>query len=247
MIRMNTMDSESRYPLYLKLYDILYDKIKTGEYPAGSYLPTENELAKMYSVSRITIRNALDLLVEKGLIAKKKGSGSYVKPQLIDQPVNTVVFFEQDMARFGHRPTTHLLRNTLVYADSHIAECLGIPENTKMICVVRLRFANDEPLCLEMSYLIYDRCPGVLNKDFSNASLRDYLKSEYDIVWHSATQQIYAITASPEIAPLLNLKRGDPVLYIERMSSCKEGPPMEFLMAYYRGDRYYLTAALDYK
>ena len=244
---MHSLDPESRSPLYLQLYAILSEKIQAKEYPAGTFLPSEKELAQEYGVSRITVRNALKLLKQRNLIEKKKGAGSFVKPQLIDQPLSTVIYFDQDVKRFGHEPSSTVLRNAITYADTHIACSMGIEENTKMICVVRLRFADSEPLCLEMAYLLYDRCPGVLGRDFSSSSLRRYLENEYGIIWTTASQKIYASPASPEIAPLLNLKRNDPVLYIERVSLCQNGLPGEYLAAYYRGDRYYLTANLAYK
>ena len=243
---MNMINTNDHSPLYVQLSTILKGKIVSGEYAPGSFLPTENDLSASFGVSRVTVRNALDLLEKQNLVVKKKGSGTYIKPPLIDQPLNTVVYFDQDMLRLGKKAETTMLRNVLVTSDPYISEALGIPENTKMNCIVRLRFADGGPLCMEMAYLIHDKCPGVLNMDFSKNSLRKYLESEYDIRWNTASQRIYAISASPEIAPLLNLKRGDPILYIERVSYDQHNAPLEYLMAYYRGDSYSLTTTLNY-
>lgn len=243
---MNTRNSEDRRPLYLQVHDILHARITSGEYPPGVYLPTENELVESFNVSRITIRKALELLSQEKLISKKKGVGSFVLAPADNSPLGATVHFIRDMLPFGRRPSSTMLRNVLVHADSYIAKRMGIPEDTEMACVVRLRYADDEPLFLEMSYLLHERCPGILEQDFSTASLRKYLIENHDIVFKSATQEIRAIAASPEIAPLLNMKRGEPVLYIERTITCQDDKPVEFLMAYHRGDHYFITTRLEY-
>ena len=100
-------------------------------------------------------------------------------------------------------------------------------------------------MCIESAYLIYDWCPEVLNQDFAQLSLRHFLEENYDIVWKKASQKIFAAKANAQIAGNLNIKDGDPMIYLERISYNKDNVPGEYLQSYYRGDSFYLTAELE--
>lgn len=239
------LDFSGRTQLYYQLFDILSQQIKKGEYRPGDMLPTENELVNQYKVSRITVRRAMDLLDSEGLITRKRGYGTIVKPPKMDQTINKVVHFSNEMAKRGQEFSTKMLANEVLPANKLIATALGIPEEEKLIHVNRLRYLNKVPLCLESAYLIHDRCPSVVGNDFGNSSLRLFLESNYGIVWKRASQKIYAILADKNLANLLMVDEGAPIIYIERVSYDKNDDPGEFLQGYYRADSYYLTAELE--
>ena len=239
------LDFSGRTQLYFQLYDILYRDIKTGKYKPGELLPTESELIDKYRISRVTVRKAMDMLTNEGLIIKRRGYGTYVQNPKLEQTLNQVLHFSNEMEKRGYRSSTTMLANEAVLANKTIAEALRINEGDKLIHVNRLRCANDVPHCLESAYLIHHACPAVLGQDFSKDSLRLFLNERCGIVWKHAHQKIFAIVANAQLAGYLDIKKGDPLIYIERVSFDQHNRPGEYLQAYYRGDSYYLSADLD--
>lgn len=238
------LDFSGRTQLYFQLYDILLKEITNGKYKAGELLPTENDLIEQYGISRVTVRKAMDLLQQDGLIVKKRGYGTYVCPKKMEQNMKKVMHFSEEMEQRGVKSSTKMISNEMIPACQQIAEALQIPEGTPLIRVARLRYANDKPLRLEIAHLVYSQCPDVYGKDFSSISLRKMLQSQYDITWSNATQRIYAVNAEEKIAGLLQVQENSALIYIERISFLKNTQPGEYLQCYYRGDSYYLTTEL---
>lgn len=246
MDRMQTkLDFSGRTQLYFQLYDILHKMITDGDYKTGDLLPTENELIERFGISRVTVRKAMDMLMADGLIVKKRGYGTYVRPKKMEQTMKRVVHFSEEMEKRGLHSTTKMLGNEMLPASKQIADALNIPEGTPLIRVVRLRYADGTPLCLESAHLVYDRCPEVYGADFSSASLRKLLKSRYNITWTTATQRIFAVNADAKTAGYLQVKENSALIYIERVSYMQDTTPGEYLQSYYRGDSYYLTTELQ--
>ena len=239
------IDFNSRVQLYYQLYDILSEEIASGNYKVGDRLPTESQLIEDYGVSRITVRKAMNMLADEGLIIKKPGYGTFVEPKKMSQRLNKVVHFSNDMMQKGYNVSVKVLENELVNASNNIAHALNIPEGSKLIKIKRLRYANNIPTCIECAYLIYDDCPEVLNNDFSKKSLRNYISKNYNINWKHASQKIYAHNANEEYAKLLDINIGDAIIYIERISYDQYNKAGEFLECYYRGDNFYLSAELE--
>jgi DNA-binding GntR family transcriptional regulator len=239
------LDFSGRTQLYYQLYDILYDDIKNGVYKPKELLPTENELIERYGVSRVTVRKAMDMLLNEGIIGKKRGYGSFVLNKKVEQTLNKVLHFSNEMEKRGYKSSSKMLINEKVYANKTIAEALSIAEGTPLLHVNRLRFANNEPMCIESAYLIYDMCPDVLCYDFSEMSLRNFLVERYNIIWKRAHQKMFAVKANARFSKHLNIEEGDPMIYIERISYTQDDQPGEYLQSYYRGDCFYLTADLE--
>ena len=240
-----TLDFSGRTQLYFQLYDILHRDIKNGVYKRGALLPTENELVDRYGISRVTVRKAMDLLMNDGLIGKRRGYGTFVQSPKVEQTLTRVLHFSNEMEKRGRQTSTSMLSNRVLPATKVMAEALAIPEGTDLIQVSRLRYADGVPMCMENAFLIRERCPLVANEDFTDSSLRSFLITEYNIVWRYARQKIYAVKATAKLARHLKVSPGDPFIYVERVSYDQFDVPGEYLQAYYRGDSYYLTAELN--
>ena len=238
------LDFSGRTQLYFQLYDVFYKKINNGEYPPGSLLPTESELMEQYKVSRITVRKAMDLLLSDGLIVKKRGSGTVVQKKKMEQTMQKVLHFSDEMQKKGITPHTKMLTNEVVPASQHIAHALCVNEMEPLIHVYRIRYADDVPICIESAFLIQKLCPDVVQHDFSQKSLRLFLEETYNLRWSHARQNIFAINANPHIAKQLGVAANDALIYIERISYTAENMAGEFLQGYYRGDSYSLTTEL---
>ena len=239
------LDFSGRTQLYFQLYDILYRDIRDGVYKPGQLLPTESTLIEQYHISRVTVRKALDLLTNDGLIAKRRGYGTFVQNKKVEQTLTRVQHFANEMEKRGVESSVTMLANEIVYASKTIADELELTEGAELVRVERLRYADGVPMCIENAYFDARRCPDVPSGDFSRLSLRRFLEERYGIVWTHARQKIYAVAATARLAGYLGIKEGDPLIYIERVSNDRQDRLGEYLQAWYRGDSYYLTAKLQ--
>jgi GntR family transcriptional regulator len=239
------INRHSKLPLYHQLYEILRGSILSGQWQPGDVLPPESELIAQYEVSRTTVRQVLDMLVNEGLIYRQRGRGTFVAHPTIEQSMVRIVSFTDDMRQRGCEPGTVILRSELVSASEEIAERLEIESGEELARLDRLRLADGEPMSIEESYLVYRHCLGVLDGDYTRNPLREALDQRYGIRWLRAKQVIRAVQATSQLAKLLSIPQKAALLFIERVSYSQENVPIEFLRIYYRGDRYSLYSELQ--
>ena len=237
---MNGLVHESASPYYRQLYEILHKDIVEGQRPAGERLPSESELIDRYQVSRVTVRQAMDLLVQDGLVYRRRGRGTFVAAPKIEQGLTKIISFSEDMRQRGFQAETAVLTSHILPASAEIAEKLDVSPGEEIAFLQRLRLADGEPLSIESSYLIHRQCPGVLETDYARNPLREALDQNYNLRLVRATQVIRAITAAEELAQKLSVAPGSPLFFIERVSYSQHNRPVEFLQLYHRGDRYSL-------
>jgi GntR family transcriptional regulator len=235
-----TIDRFSKLPFYQQLYEILLGKIQRQEWQPGDIIPPESELIETYQVSRNTVRQVLDKLVNDGLIYRQRGRGSFVAHPTLEQTMTRIVSFTEDMQQRGFTPGTRVLSADLVPAPQDIAEQLDIPLGEQLICLRRLRMADGEPMSIEESYLIHKYCPDIFDHDYARQPLRRVLEAEYGIRIASARQVIQAVQAPPDLAELLEIHPGAALLLITRISFSQGRIPVEYLRIHYRADRYSL-------
>lgn len=244
-LQMDQIVRTSKLPFYHQLYEILKARIVRGEWQPGAMIPAESEIVQQYKVSRITARQALEQLVQDGLIYRERGRGTFVAQPTFEKTMMRIRSFTDDMRQRGLKPQTKVLTKELVLATPEIAEYLDIQESEELVRFQRLRMAGDDPLAIEESFLIHRTCRGILDHDFANESLREVLTREYGVRWIRATQHIRAILAPPQTAILLGVKPKSALLYVERVSYDEQNSPGEFLRIMYRGDRYVLYNELS--
>jgi len=239
------LNRESKIPLYHQLYELLRAKILKGEWPPGALLPAESELQATYEVSQITVRQSLDNLVSDGLIYRQRGRGSFVAQPAIQTTLTRITSFTEDMHRRGLKPSSQTIRTEIIPATASISEKLEIDPGEELVQLKRLRFADGEPLSIEQSNLVHRYCPGVLEHDYEENSLRETLYREYGIQLVRAAESIRALNADNEQARLLSVESNDALLAIERVSFSQANLPVEWLQIFYRADRYVLYAELQ--
>ena len=121
-----TIDRHSKLPFYQQLYEILRGKIQRGEWQPGDLIPAESDLIDSYQVSRNTVRQVLDMLVNEGLIYRQRGRGSFVAHPTLEQSMTRIVSFTEDMHQRGFNPGTKVLSASLSPAVENIAEKLNL-------------------------------------------------------------------------------------------------------------------------
>jgi GntR family transcriptional regulator len=208
-------------------------------------LPPESELINTYQVSRTTVRQVLDMLVNEGLIYRQRGRGTFVAQPTVEQAMVRIVSFEEDMRQRGLTASTKVLSSQLLPAPKEIADLLQIEPGEELARLERLRLADGEPMSVEETNLVHRYCRGVLEGDYAATSLRETLDREHGIRWSRAKQVIRAVPATEHLAKALSVPLGAALLYVERTSYSQQDLPVELLRLYYRGERYFLYTELQ--
>ena len=139
-------------PLYVQLRDEIEKDIRSGIYKPGDKIMTEAEMSKTYGVSLITIRKAVGLLIDQGLVVRKQGKGTFVTRPKVSRNMKKLQSFSEMCEQMGMKPGARMLENRLVEADAKTAARLGIEQGSQVVYISRLRFADMEPVAIEKSY-----------------------------------------------------------------------------------------------
>ncbi|MEQ8840261.1 MAG: GntR family transcriptional regulator [Acidimicrobiales bacterium] len=205
-----------RTPRYQLIADDLRDRIRTGGFTAGRLLPSEATLSEEFSVSRVTVRRALEQLREIGLIDSQQGLGWFVEGDPVRQPLGELDTVEQQLAASGAESTRKVLDFAFIDAPARVAEALG---ETRVLEVRRLNLADGEPFARVTVW-----CPEGLATRFSRHDVEARPFYELlDVRVRGAEQTIAASAASATDAALLNVPTGSPVLVCERITRSDDG------------------------
>lgn len=242
------LQHESPVPLYTQLRDVLLNKIKAGAYPNGSKLPSERELAESYGVSRMTARMAVQLLVQEGVVIPRTGKGTFVSYAPINQELQRLTSFTQEMDKRGISAHSQVIRAELLPASDSVALALGIHPGTEIALLKRVRYGGNQPLAIEICHLNHSACPGILDKhDFSHESLYRVLQQKYGLRLAKADQTISARLPTSEEQRLLQIDRYTPVLSLTRTTYTERDQPIEHVHSVYDGNAYTLRTRLLYE
>jgi GntR family transcriptional regulator len=232
-------------PLYIQIKDALQTQIESGAFAVGDRLPSERELSEAYGVSRMTARQALQLLQHNGLTQRRVGKGTYVSRPQIDQELRDLTSFTQDMTGRGLHPQSHVLRADLLPADAEIAGHLGAVTGAEIVLLQRVRLADGKPIALETAHLLHRLCPDLLARhNFAVQSLYRVLQEYYGLhlVW--ANQLIGARMPSRGERAALEMPAHTPVLSLQRVTYDQEDRPIEFVRSCYHSERFQLRTVL---
>jgi len=237
------VNRSSPVPLYYQVAEQIERAIFEGALAPGDRIANEVALAEELGLSRPTLRQAIQLLVDKGMLVRKRGVGTQVVHPPIKRTVELTSLYD-DLRRSGHRLETRVLGCELVEADELVASRLRVPEGAQTWCLERLRSADGEPLALMRNHV-----PGSITDladvDFTTTGLYEHFRSE-GIHLRVAHQTISARRAESSEARLLGARKGDPVLTMERTSFDDSGRAVEYGTHLYRPDLYaYETTLVD--
>jgi GntR family transcriptional regulator len=225
-------------PLYAQIAESLLDRIESGELSPGDRLPPERELSQRLGVNRMTLRRALRLLETQGLLARRRGDGTYVAQPKIERQAGRLVPFSRGMERRGYAPGARVITLERQLAEAAVARKLGLPVSAPVYYVSRLRLINQEPVMLEQFTMPAQRFPGFDRYDLSNCSTYDLLEREYGVTAVRARQSLEPVVATEYEAALLGIKPGAPLMLERRLSLDQAGKPIEYGKDLYRGDRF---------
>jgi GntR family transcriptional regulator len=229
------LDRASPVPLYFQVAQHLERAIESGEVPAGTRLDNEIELSEQLGLSRPTMRRALQSLVDKGLLVRKRGVGTRVVHSKVKRSIELTSLYD-DLLRSGQRPTTKVLENRTGPASSEVAQALTLPEGTQVIMLERLRSAEGQPIARMVNYLPAG-IEGLTTELLEQNGLYQLLRAK-GLRLHAAVQTIGARNANTAEARLLDESRGAALLTMQRITYDDHGHAIEYGTHIYRASRY---------
>jgi GntR family transcriptional regulator len=223
--------------LYLQVKDTMIKRIQEKEWAPNSMIPTENELMIEFNVSRTTIRQAVSILVQEGILEKKQGKGTIVKPQVFVGSLGKLKGFAEEALENGIVPSSKLLSVKTSRDFTKEKSLLNVPMEDEIVVIERLRFANQTPVAIERTCWPYSIGKVLLYQDLDGANFYDILE-EQNIVLRTANEKIKAINATLFEADLLGIRGGQALLQMERLSFGQENKPIEFTTTKFCSDKY---------
>lgn len=226
-------------PLYVQLMEELETSIRNGVYKPGDKIMTEAEMAKEYGVSLITVRKAVGSLMEKGLVVRKQGKGTFVAKPKYSRNMKKLQSFTEMCEQMGVKPGAQVLENRLIMADKKVADRLGIEPGSNVVYISRLRLADGEPVQVEKSYFPL-KYAFLLEEDLNNGSMFECLKEKAGAKVASSEKMIELCRATAEEAALMDVKKGDYLLFVKSTAYDENGEPMYAGIQLINGDRFSL-------
>ncbi len=209
----------------------------------GQAFPSESALLREFQVSRVTVRRALADLESDGLIRRIKGKGAFVGPKT-GKTIPKLTGLIDDLMTWKRNTRAKVLERAPIKATAEVAGNLGLQEDDVIIRIKRVRYVDDAPLAYIIAHFPNRVGLLILDEDLEHTPIVTLLSTKYGIPIVEARQSMRASLADGELASLLELPVGSPVLQIERIYYAKDGTPVDFVRSFYRGDRYQFTVTL---
>jgi len=234
------LDDKSAQPLYQQLQRALRGAIENRVIGPDDALPPERDLAEMLNVSRITVRKAIDELVEDGLLIRKQGSGTFVSNR-VEKNFAKLTSFSEDMRARGREPRSVWMNRAAGTVNPEESLTLRSSPGTPVFRFHRIRYADDAPMAIEYATVIASCLPSL---DAVESSLYEALEKTGNRPVR-ALQRLRAVLLTAEQAKLLKAQESDAGLLVARVGYLKDGRAVEFSQSYYRGDIYDFVAELN--
>jgi GntR family transcriptional regulator len=233
------LDKNVPIPLYYQLKKQVLTLIDEAALQEGDMLPPENELCELLHVSRPTIRQAFSELVAEGFLNRFKGKGTFVSKHKVEERfLSKLETFDKEMISKGLTPQTKVISLKKLTGPREANEKLGIPLDAPLISLCRLRLANEAPLVYVETFLPYEPYMNLMDVDFNVNSLYQTLEKLYRVRVNRVRREIEAINARKKEAELLQTAKNKALIQVKTIGSSEDTPsPVEFSIAWYRGDR----------
>jgi len=229
-------EASARLPLYAQVEDVLAERIASGALPVGTQLPSEDELAREFNVSRTTVRATIQNLIRQGFVEIRRGRGTFVASPKIVQELTELTGFVEDMRSLGRTATARVIGRERVPADSGVAQRLAVGAGATVVRIERVRLSDGLPLSFDETYLPEGIGLRVMNADLASEPIFNLLEERYDTPLVEAEYVLEAATAEARIAAALAIPVGAPVFLIERTSYASGHCPVDYERLHYRGD-----------
>ncbi|MFC6324067.1 GntR family transcriptional regulator [Companilactobacillus baiquanensis] len=226
-----------KVPVYIQIHNRIRKEIELGKWTVGERIPSERQLAEDFSVSRMTLRQAIQTLVDEGILQRQVGSGTYVASSKVQEKMSGTTSFTEITEGQGKKPSSKTVSYHTADPSMSEIEKLQLSDGEQILRMERIRYADKQPICFEVTTIpikIVDN----LDKNDITSSLYKALEDKAGLKLGSASQTVSAMLASEKIATLLNVKRGSAILRLRQITTLDDGRPFEYVRSQYAGDRF---------
>lgn len=233
------LDKATPIPLYFQLKQIILSEIENGTYPIGSSIPTELEIQNRFNISRSTIRQAISDLISDGYLERHGRTGTYVTaPNKNNAPTNIRSFepFYRQVQKTGKTARTEIIELKIITASDQEAKWLEILPESKVIYLLRRRFADNVPIVYLKNYMPYSLCSHILDHDFEKESLYETLSQSPETTPYYVNNKISARSATEMDKKMLDLPFGAPVLSCHTISRTQNNLLVDYAYSNYNGE-----------
>ena len=239
------LERQNPKPLYAQLQDIVREKIEGEDWQPHNIIPSENELSKMYGVSRMTARSVVSHFVREGLLYRVPGKGTFVSEPKITTTSLLYMGIREQLERMGYQTNTKLIEAEKVSCPESILKKMYLPKESEAYKIVRLRYIKDEPLSIHTSYIPTIYGNNLEGKDLEGEQLCVILDKEYGLKRGKVIETLESTLASDREADLLSVKSGYPLLLLQDIIYNTEGKPFEYTEVLFRGDKIKISFRYD--
>ena len=234
---MQEINKNSPLPLYYQLKESILTAIKNKEFEVGDRLPSERELAEYHNISRMTVKKAVDILVDNGYLIRKQGSGTFISDYQESYSISPLLSFSREMEQKGLSYKSQLLKFSKIKNDK-ISKKMNLSSDKELYHIQRLRLIEDKPFLLENTYLSAEKFNGLEKEEIENNSLYKIIKDKYKIKLINAEAEVEAVIFDSQTAKKMQVQEGILGLYFEQFSKNENNKIIEYTSAYYRNDNY---------
>ncbi len=240
------IDPQSPVPINEQIANWMRNNIQSGLWKENHQLISETELAKALTVSRGTVRKAIETLIEEKLLTRIHGKGTFVKKKVVlkHDPYWRLSGFSRDLISRGIPYSTEVLLKEVIKPDLQIAQFLAIDPHQPIYHMQRLRKIQNQPVLLIENHIIYERCQGVESIDFNHKQLYITLENQFNIHFSWARRTYQATTADKNLSKILDVKIGSPLMYLEELYHDDKDEPVEYTRAWIDGQVFHITTTI---
>ena len=241
-MRPGSVRREPRVPHHRRIAEEIGRRIAVGEYQPGSLLPSEEQLAIDFGVSRMTLRHGLQELASSGLIERRHGHGTLVAEHRFLRDAQRGFGLTEELAARGMTPGSHILSAEEARVADSEREDLHLGRRSRVVRIARLRYAGDVLIGYQETAIPLRSCQGLVDVNLEGLSLSQVLRERYGLRAVRAELKIEAAEANQELADLLGVRDGSALLRVTRTGFLADGRPVERTVGWYPGNRlvYYL-------
>lgn len=236
-----SLDRTSFVPFYRQIADQVREMAQAGEIAPGQPFWSEGEISAALSISKMTVRQAYQLLRAEGLLSVAKGKRPLAASGRLQKNTQELRGFTEEMMRRGLTPSSKLLHIKCGAPEPEAAAALNLEPGAEAFKIRRLRLANRQPIGVETSYLPARLFRGIDLQDLEHRSLYSILETHFGVSLDSSEEEFQARPAAAKEAELLHIKPGAPLFCMTRKVFSVEGVPIEYCVSLFRGDRYSAT------
>jgi GntR family transcriptional regulator len=229
-----TINKSSYVPMYKQLVEQFARSIRSGDLTPGTKMPSEREIADTLNVSRTTARQAIDELVNLGIVFRAQGKGTYVaEPGMRD--LLGFTSFTDHMKGMGFKPSSKIITQELIEPDEEMADALRLRPGEKVLFLRRIRLADGKPVAIQTSHIPEKLVPGLVDENLSEKSFFEVLRTKYYVFPAWSEAKVESAACYEDEAKYLNIEKGSSVLVVHGMTYTDTFDMVESVKTVYRG------------